>query len=112
MKKQKQEVILTPYATLLVKPTDTDDVIRHEYHALARKQHPDLRNDKEPGPRWQEVNEAYPLVETVSRRTAWAKAHAMKSGGCTKCVGSGVVGSRVAGGKIKVCVTCKGVGRG
>lgn len=110
-KTKKPEPVLTPYAVLLVKATDDDDTIRREYHALARKQHPDLRKSKEPGPLWQIVNEAYALVETVALRTKWAKGQAMKAGGCAKCAGSGVTGSRIAGGKVKMCTDCKGYGR-
>ena len=30
---------MTPYAVLLVRPTDTDAVVRKVYHALARANH-------------------------------------------------------------------------
>lgn len=110
-KTKKPEPVLTPYAVLLVKPTDDDDAIRREYHALARKQHPDLRKSREPGPLWQVVNEAYALIESVKLRTTWHKVTNMKSGICVKCHGFGVTGSRIAGGRIKMCTDCSGCGR-
>ena len=111
-RKAKVEPVLTPYAVLLVRYMDTDDEIRREYHAFARKQHPDLRKDKQPGPLWQKVNEAYALIETVKLRNSWHRAMNLNTGVCERCAGCGTTGSRVSKlSKVKLCVDCKGFGR-
>ena len=100
---------LTPYAVLLVKPTDTDEVIRKAYHALARTAHPDITVGQ--AIFWERYNSAYAAIETVEEREAWKKERSMLSGLCGACEASGVVGTRLFGGEIEVCAGCGGRGR-
>jgi DnaJ-class molecular chaperone len=102
---------MTPYAELLVRPSDGDDVIRRRFHVLSRTEHPD-RNGAggRPGPRWYALAAAYAAIKTAGARAAWEKAHAGWAGQCRTCSGSGVTGSPAAGG-VRLCQVCAGGGR-
>lgn len=103
---------MTPYAVLLVRPTDTDAVVRKVYHALARANHPDRDGaNGVPGPLWTAVTEAYKHTATQERRDAWWREVSLLSAGCAACGGFGVRGSRVGGARIKACDACGGEGR-
>lgn len=103
---------MTPYAILLVRPADTDATIRARYHQLIQDQHPDRGGASGvPGPLWYTYTEAYCAVKTAPVRAAWLAKHSVLRGLCKPCKGSGVAGSRVAGGKVKHCPACKGEGR-
>jgi len=108
---------MTPYAVLLVKPTDTEDIIRAAYHALARESHPDkFRNTTsyeaaQAELLWTAATTAYTLVKTESARAKWAAQQYLLSGMCATCSGYGVTGTRLAGRKIRVCASCSGEGR-
>lgn len=101
---------MTPYATLLVKPTDTDEVIRKTYHAIAREEHPDLTG-MAVTERWQLTTAAYTAIKNADARFSWAKKQELLSGLCTTCEGSGVRGTRMFKSKIKLCSECEGEGR-
>lgn len=101
---------MTPYAILLVKPTDPDDVIRKAYHKHAETQHPD-RNGGVPGPQWKVTTDAYTAIKTEDARNNWALRLSLMAGVCENCDGSGVKGTRMFKGKIRLCEECKGVGR-
>lgn len=101
---------MTPYAVLLVKPTDTDELIRKTYHVQARKEHPDLVK-VEPSDNWYIATTAYTAVKTETKRAAWMEKQSLLSGFCDPCGGSGVRGTRMFKGKIKICEVCKGEGR-
>ena len=102
----------TPYAILLVKPTDSDEVIRKAYHILARASHPDIVGTG-PATRatWHRVTEAYNQVKTQELRDTLQKRSALLSGECVRCKGAGVTGTRMFKGTIKLCEECKGEGR-
>lgn len=102
---------MTPYAVLLVKPTDSDEVIRRVYHDVARLEHPDVVEGGEPSEAWYTAATAYTLIKTEDARQAWATRQASLSGLCGQCNGCGVQGTRMFKGKIRVCDTCKGEGR-
>lgn len=103
---------MTPYAVLLAKPTDTDETIRKLYHAIAREAHPDSAGpDMKPSDLWFAATEAYTAIKTEDRRARWEEQQALLSGRCTECEGSGVRGTRMFKGKIKLCGACKGGGR-
>jgi DnaJ-class molecular chaperone len=101
---------MTPYAVLLVRPSDGDSVIRAVFHELSKEQHPD-KTDGVPGPRWYAVVDAYMAVRDEARREEWKAAQRMLSGFCKACNGYGVQGSRVLGRKIRPCEACGGEGR-
>ena len=103
---------MTPYTVLLVHPTDSDETIRRRFHALSAHHHPDRAGARGvPGPLWYDITEAYSAIKTETKRAALEKHGAKLAGRCAVCRGSGVVGSRFAGSKIKVCEVCKGEGR-
>ena len=103
---------MTPYAELLVRPSDSDEVIRKRFHVLSRTEHPDRDGAQgEPVPRWYALAAAYGAVKTLSMRTAWATNQLRLSGLCAVCQGSGVTGSRVGRAVPKVCAACGGEGR-
>lgn len=99
---------MTPYAILLVKPTDSDEVIRKTYHVFARQTHPDKHVQD---PEWYVYTTAYTAIKTADAREAWERQQAMLSGRCADCEGAGVRGTRMFKGKIRLCTTCKGMGR-
>ncbi len=101
---------MTPYAILLVKPTDGDEVIRKAYHAIAEEEHPD-KTGRAVTERWYVATNAYTVIKTAAKRENWALAQRLLSGVCGQCGGTGVVGTRMFKGKIRVCGVCKGVGR-
>ena len=101
---------MTPYALLLVKPNDPDEVIRKAYHAQAETQHPDA-NGGTPGPQWYTATAAYNAIKTETLRQAWARRQGALAGLCATCEGSGVVGTRMFKGKIRLCNGCQGEGR-
>ena len=106
---------MTPYALLLVKPTDEDAVIRHRFHILAKSEHPDRPGaDGVPGTMWYVLKAAYEAVETQERRDNWARRQAHLSGLCTACRGCGVTWRRVGVAARQgpvVCASCAGAGR-
>jgi DnaJ-class molecular chaperone len=100
---------MTPYATLLVKPTDDDKTIRKTYHRLVEDHHPD-RNAGVPGPRWETLTRAYNAIKTLEARERWEEAQKMLAARCSRCSGSGVGGTRMFKGRIRVCDICEGSG--
>jgi DnaJ-class molecular chaperone len=101
---------MTPYATLLVKPTDGDEVVRKAYHRIAETNHPDA-NGGAAGPLWYSVTAAYTAIKTHDARAEWALRQSNLAGLCERCEGFGVTGTRMFKGKIKACDVCKGEGR-
>lgn len=104
-----QNRMLTPYAVLLVKPTDDDRTIRAAYHEIAKESHPD--RVVEARAVWELATQAYTAVKTQAAREAWAKTQALLSGACNACEGSGVTGTRLFKGKVRLCEVCRGEGR-
>jgi DnaJ-class molecular chaperone len=104
--KQAVPVGLTPYAVLMVGPRSPDAVIRKVYHALVSPHHPDRREDRKPGPRWEELTAAYRAVDTETHRAEWLAAMMLMSGGCNTCRRYGVLSN----GAVK-CGVCQGKGR-
>ncbi len=103
---------MTPYAVLMVRPTDGDDTVRRAFHALARTSHPDsLRNGGEPGAEWHAAAAAYSAVKTAELRDRLDRYMRGLSGFCDACRGSGVRGTRAAGAKLRLCDRCGGEGR-
>lgn len=103
---------MTPYAVLLVRPSDDDLTIRKRFHVLSRTEHPDRDGaDGEPGARWYVLTAAYGAVKTLILRRAWEAGQKRLSGLCTACRGFGVSGSRVGHSAPHVCVACGGEGR-
>ena len=101
---------MTPYAVLLVRPQDTDLTIRQRYHALITDQHPDRAGAAGvPGPKWFAYTTAYSAIKTQTARNQWFTLRKLRRA-CPACKGYGVTGSRVAGSKLVVCVTCAGQG--
>jgi hypothetical protein len=104
--------MLTPWAELLVRPVDGDDVVRRAWHAIARVEHADATADRRPGPRWQAAKAAYEAVEDEAARMRWAAALAHQAGLCAVCVGFGVTWRRVGKDRgAKVCAACGGEGK-
>ena len=105
---------MTPYAELLVKPVDADNVIRRAYHALARHEHPDAHAGV-PGPRWTAITAAYGEIRTTDRRDAWTRRQARLTRFCNACRGYGVTwqrtGTRALRERVNVCTECHGEGR-
>lgn len=101
---------MTPYAVLKVKQTDTDEVIRKTYHAIARTAHPDVDGLK-PSDLWFAATEAYTAIKTTGARISWEAKLRIQARTCTKCRGYGITGSRIGGIGIRVCAACKGDGR-
>lgn len=102
---------MTPYAVLLVKPTDSDEVVRKTYHVLARASHPDRQMTQLPPAGWYVATAAYTSIKTLQARTTWMDKQRLLSELCNDCDGIGVKGTRMFKGKIKLCATCKGEGR-
>lgn len=108
---------MTPYAILGCRPLDTDETIRCAYHKFARHSHPDARlglsaKIKEKlEAEWYTATTAYSAIKTLEKRADWDRQKSLLSGVCKKCTGDGVTGSRLAGGKIRVCSVCDGEGR-
>ncbi len=100
---------MTPYAILLVKPTDSDEIIRKTYHVFARQTHSDLNDGKRED--WEKFTAAYTAIKTAEQRVAWATKRGMLAGLCVTCEGSGVRGTRLFKGKVRLCEECKGEGR-
>lgn len=100
----------TPYAVLLVRPGDPDEVIRRAYHEIARREHPDAVAAK-PSDSWFAATEAYSAIKTAEKRAAWEAGARLLSGGCAACKGCGVKGTRMFKGVIRVCEGCGGEGR-
>jgi len=108
----RDEQTLTPWAELLVRPEDPDEVIRRAYHAVARREHSDATADGTPGPRWHAVTAAYCALKTEALRSRWLAARAGLARLCTACGGLGVTWRRVGKDKAaKVCMGCQGAGR-
>lgn len=106
------ELVLTPYAELLVRPLDDDLTIRQRFHELSRAQHPDRDGAAgRPGPRWYALAAAYGAIKTQAARCVWEAMQGSLSGVCAACCGYGVQGSRIGGSKVRLCEACKGVGR-
>jgi len=103
---------VTPYAILLVRPLDTDATIRARFHLLSKDQHPDRWNaGGVPGPNWYVLVGAYAAIKIQALRDVWISRQRGLSGLCKSCDGTGVVGSRVGGSKIRLCTACDGEGR-
>ena len=103
---------MTPYAVLLVRPSDDDHTIRTRFHVLARNEHPDRNGASgKAGPNWVLITQAYGAIKTAGLRQAWEIAQQLLSRRCPKCFGIGVQGSRTAGGHIILCPACNGAGR-
>lgn len=100
---------MTPYAILLVKDTDPDEVIRNTYWVFAKQHHPDVPGNVPV--EWTKYTDAYTLIKTKEAREALAKKQGLLSGFCDACKGTGVQGTRMFKGKIKVCTACNGEGR-
>lgn len=103
--------VLTPYAVLLVKPTDSDEAIRKTYWTLARLHHPDLSSNGVAQVAWYIVKEAYAQIETTTVREKWAGRLKLNAGVCRKCEGYGVTWRRLGKAVVKVCEVCSGQGR-
>ena len=103
----------TPYAFLLVKPSDDDLTIRKRFHELSKGQHPDRPGaGGVRGPLWQPLVDAYGQVKTVGNRTAWHRAQSQLARLCASCSGNGVTWKRVGRDKgAVVCSVCDGEGR-
>jgi DnaJ-class molecular chaperone len=102
---------VTPYAVLLVKPTDDDLTIRKRFHELSWILHPD-RNYGTPGASWQAVIDAYQQVKTQERRTDWCSTQGQLARMCIGCQGYGVTWRRVGKDKsAAICSACGGEGR-
>lgn len=102
---------MTPYATLLVKPTDGDETIRKAYHVLAKQNHPDGAGwSGEPNAAWYATTAAYTAIKTFEARAAWKRQSDLLAGQCASCAGVGVLGTRMFKGKLRICMTCKGEG--
>lgn len=102
---------MTPYAILLVKPTDDDATIRKAYHVIARKEHPDGAGWRgEPSAAWYTVTAAYTAIKTLDARTTWERKQNLLAGECASCSGFGVLGTRMFKGRIRICKTCDGKG--
>lgn len=101
---------MTPYAILLVKPTDDDATVRKAYHASIRTEHPDANEGATSDP-WYEATAAYTLIKTAEKRAYWAAAARLLSGTCADCDGCGVKGTRLFKGRIRACEGCGGKGR-
>jgi DnaJ-class molecular chaperone len=100
----------TPYAFLLVKPSDPDEAIRKAYWVVAQVHHPD-RNGGVAGELWAPATAAYDAIKTDEARARWAAKQHLLAGTCTVCGGCGVVGTRMFKGKIRLCAECGGNGR-
>ena len=102
---------MTPYATLLVRPADSSETIAARFRVLSRGEHPDDRPDRRPGPNWYALTTAYRAVRTEADRKELERKARLDARKCARCEGTGVVGSRAAGGKIRHCPACIGEGR-
>ena len=104
---------MTPYALLLVRPTDTDLAVRQRFHALVAAEHPD-RNNGVPGTMWYQLKAAYEAVKTAPLRAEWVRLRGQLAGTCVACRGYGVtwrrVGQAARQGAV-VCAACEGEGR-
>ena len=104
---------MTPFAVLLVKPTDDDLTIRKRFHELSKIQHPDRAGaGGMPGENWHQLVTAYSLIKTEERRAAYRHAQARLAHLCPVCFGSGVTWKRVGKDKsASICTKCNGEGR-
>ena len=103
---------MTPYAVLLVRPTDDDLTIRKAFHRLAELHHPD-KNNGASSQDWIAAVEAYSLVKTAQLRADLERRGAALSSVCKECGGFGVKSSSLLGrsGAVKSCIACHGEGR-
>lgn len=102
---------MTPYAILLVRPTDDDATIRRAFHEQSKRHHPD-KTPGQPAPKeWYAAVAAYSVIKTADSRARHDRYMQGLSGVCTACSGSGVRGTRSAGSKIRLCDRCAGEGR-
>ena len=102
---------MTPYATLMVRPADDDATIRRAFHALSKRHHPD-KTPSQPAPKeWYAAVAAYSVIKSADGRAKHDRYMQGLSGVCAACRGSGVRGTRSAGGKLRLCDTCFGEGR-
>ena len=107
---------MTPYAVLLVKPTDDDLTIRKRFHEISKTQHPDrtltVGEEPGPGPLWYALTDAYQQVKTPSARREWHSRQVKLARLCGACSGCGVTWKRVGHDKgAVVCAICGGEGR-
>ncbi len=104
---------MTPYAVLLVKPSDGDELIRKAYHAVARMEHPDREvGQKMASELWYEATAAYAAIKTFELRRSWSRQQSLHAKLCAQCEGFGVVGTRLFKSSVRVCASCAGNGRG
>lgn len=100
---------LTPYAVLLVKPTDGDVAIRKRFHELSRLYHPDTGSDERQ--QWQATVDAYNAIKLPELRVDLHRKTQKRAYVCSTCLGCGVVWSRVKpNARANRCATCKGAG--
>lgn len=108
----------TPYAILMVRPADDDAAIRRAFHAISKSCHPDklpttLTEEERAAAqsRWFRAAAAYSCVKTPELRDKQVKYMRGLAGCCKACSGSGVRGTRAAGGQLRLCAACAGEGR-
>lgn len=71
----------SPYDSLGVSPTASDDDIRIAYRALAKKHHPDLHpDDKDAEERFKEISAAYGLLSDPEKRAQFDRGEIDASG--------------------------------
>ena len=61
--------------------------------------------------KFETVTEAYRLINTAEKREMWRNILINTARLCLECAGFGVKGTRSAGGKVRICATCKGEGK-
>lgn len=98
----------TPYAILLVLPSDSAVTIRTRFHALSAVLHPDANDSNPATDDWYKVVEAYTVLKTDKSRFQWHKRQKLLSGLCAACSGSGVGRQKTT---VVVCGVCGGEGR-
>ena len=108
---ENRTVVLSPYAVLLAKATDTDETIRALYHAIAKACHPDVDKTEDAAVRWHAATEAYTAIKTLALRADLLRRTALLAHCCSTCEGTGVIGSRSVKPGVRLCLTCKGTGR-
>jgi DnaJ-class molecular chaperone len=100
--------MLTPYAVLLVRPSDGDDTVRAAFHEIARRSHPDS-HDQSLSALWYLATMAYAALKTAKARDTWLAKQIKLSGLCGICKGYGIVVERRR--EVRVCTACEGEGR-
>lgn len=103
----------TPYAVLLVRPSDSDAVVRERYYEMAELYHPDKEHpgDAEASGEWHEINTAYQAIKTAHLRGQLGVTITKQSRLCGVCHGTGVTGMRLGKQTVMECLSCEGKGR-